>query len=259
MSMGEARQAKLLIDCGNTRIKWARAIGGTLVDSGDVVHAHEPQRALEALFRRVAAGVETAWVASVLDDAYTAHVLDALNRGGAAAVRRVTTQAQAHGIRIAYSDPEALGVDRWLGMIAARREMPGPVCVVSVGTAVTFDAVDATGGHLGGFIWAGPGLSARALESETRRIGPTDVASDRPAGIDVLGRTTNEAVGRGSLFAIAAAIDRAVSIVAAASGEPVLLMTGGDADRILPWLECPATIRPELVLEGLLIVADGAG
>jgi type III pantothenate kinase len=66
-------------------------------------------------------------------------------------------------------------------------------------------------------------------------------------------------VGNGSLFAIAAAIGRAVRIVADDAGsEPALLLTGGDASRLVQWLEAPAVVEPELVLNGLRIVANSS-
>lgn len=259
MTAAATDRKRLLIDCGNTRIKWALAADGEIVASGDIAHRGNEDEALDKLAGLVTAEIESVHVASVLDDAFTERLAGSLRGDGSLRVRRTKTVAHAHGLRIAYSDPEALGVDRWLAMIAARAAVDGPVCVASAGTAVTFDAVAENGSHLGGFIWAGPALAARALEVETKRIGRTGPASERPAGIDVLGRSTAEAVGRGSLFSIAAAIDRAVSIVAAETGEPALVLTGGDAGRVLPWLESRATIRPELVLEGLLTVADESG
>jgi type III pantothenate kinase len=150
-----------------------------------------------------------------------------------------------------------LGVDRWLAMLAARAETRGPVCVIQAGTAVTFDAVDAAGRHLGGLIIPGLRLMAEALERNTGRIGPTagDIAHAR--GLGMLGVSTDEGVGKGALLAIAAALDRAVAAVGAALGvAPTVLSTGGDAERLEAWLETPVRFSADLVLAGLAYVAQ---
>src|SRR5690606_23289335 len=108
----------------------------------------------------------------------------------------VETRAEMLGVRCAYRDPSRLGVDRWVTVIAAhraaaaRKDGPRPACVINAGTALTFDAVDVRGRHLGGLILPGPRLAAEALASGTERIGLTEPAAGRPAGLGVLGRST---------------------------------------------------------------------
>jgi type III pantothenate kinase len=94
----------------------------------------------------------------------------------------------------------------------------GPVCVIGAGTAVTFDAVDAHGLHLGGLIFAGARLAAAALDAQTSNIGATAAAGARPAGLELLGKSTDAAVGNGAMLALAAALDSAVTAVDAALG-----------------------------------------
>jgi type III pantothenate kinase len=167
---------------------------------------------------------------------------------------------QAHGIECGYHDPSTLGVDRWLALLAGRRLLAGAFAVVSAGTAVTFDAVDAAGQHLGGLILPSDRLMLESLAANTRQIGAVDPAVERPAVDALLGRSTAEAVAHGAGLAVAAAIDRAVGIVQTRLGGTVeLLVTGGDAGRLAPWLESEAIIRADLVLEGLAIVAGSAG
>ncbi len=245
----------LLIDCGNTRIKWALSGPSGIVEQGSEQHQQRRTDAIAAVAAVAGAGIERAVVASVVSDAFTGELLEALTAASVPAAR-VRVAPAAFGLRIAYRDPEALGVDRWLSMIAGCEDRSAPLCVVNAGTAVTFDAVDADGSHLGGFIWPGPGIVAAALERNTDRIGPTPRASTAPPGLAALGRDTAGAVGFGSLFAIGAAIDRAVRIVAeGCEAEPDLLLAGGDAELLAPWLRTSAAIEPDLVLHGLAIVA----
>ena len=246
---------KLLIDCGNTRIKWAT--GGRPGDAaaGSVSHRDDKSAAIAELARIAGGSYDDAVFASVLDEDFNTAMSEALAKQGLL-VDRVRVQPEKLGLTIAYVEPERLGVDRWLAMIAARARVAGAVCIVSAGTAVTFDAVDAAGRHLGGLIWPGPHLVATALAVHTARIGATPVGDEKPPGIDVLGNDTGSAVGNGSLLAIGAAIDRAVRIVARSLGAaPAVVLTGGDADLLSHWVESTYVTLPDLVLDGLRIVA----
>jgi type III pantothenate kinase len=270
------------IDCGNTRIKWARFDDGAARAGGSAA-LDDTRQAIEALGaalgqarqgggnseRGGSSGRAADWErAGEHERVLVANVAGpALADAIAAAVRArhrepefVRVQPQAYGLECGYHDPATLGVDRWLAMLAGRRLLAGAFAVVSAGTAVTFDAVDAAGHHLGGLILPGDRLMLESLTTNTRQIGAVAPAVERPATDALLGRTTAEAVAHGARLAVAAAVDRARGIAQTRLGGAVaLLLTGGDADRLAPWLESKATVRADLVLEGLAIVAGGAG
>lgn len=248
----------LVVDIGNARIKWALACGGELGARGSVLHL---QRVDEA-FAELAAvwpgdDVERVLVANVAGRSF-AERIGALVRArygvepAFLAVERVTL-----GVRCGYDEPARLGVDRWAAVIAAHRAFAGAVCVVGAGTAVTFDAVDADGRHLGGLIFAGPRLAAGALERNTHGIGATAPAGEPPRGLGLLGTSTDTAVGHAALLGVAAGIDRAVATVRdALDAAPAVLVTGGDAALLADWVETPARVRADLVLEGLALLVD---
>ena len=169
----------------------------------------------------------------------------------------VATAAHAFGVRCAYADPTRLGVDRWVAVLAAHRFAAGnAACVIGAGTAVTFDAVDAQGQHLGGLIFAGARLAAAALHAQTSAIGATAPAGARPAGLELLGKSTDAAVGNGAMLALSAALDRAVAAVEAALGARAkVFVTGGDGPQLRGWLETDTELRADLVLEGLALFA----
>src|SRR3546814_5490867 len=73
-----------------------------------------------------------------------------------------------HGLRNAYREPERLGVDRWLAMIAAWHTHRGAACIANAGTALTVDVIDAQGQHLGGIIAAG--LAAQQRDRKSTRL-----------------------------------------------------------------------------------------
>ena len=245
----------VLVDVGNTRIKWASLERGRLVGRGSAVHRDSLDEsllafdaALPAKPRIIASNVAGAAVGARLEALVAA-------RPGAS-LELVATSAERFGVRCAYAEPSRLGVDRWVAVLAAHHTARAAACVLNAGTAVTFDAVDAGGAHLGGLILPGASLQAAALDRYTSNIGRTAPATAVPRGLEILGRNTDAAVGHGAWLALAAALDRAVAAVASALGAtPVVYLTGGDADALHGWLETRVELRADLVLEGLALFA----
>jgi type III pantothenate kinase len=101
--------------------------------------------------------------------------------------------------------------------------------VVMVGTAVTVEAIDASGRFLGGLILPGHGIMLRALESGTAGLHvPTGEVREFPTN-------TSDALTSGGTFAIAGAVERMVQHVRTHCGaEPKCIMTGGRAGRWHP-------------------------
>jgi type III pantothenate kinase len=162
------------------------------------------------------------------------------------------------GVRNAYARPGALGVDRWLAMLAAWRRAPVPLLVASAGTAFTVDLVDRAGLHRGGCVVPGERLMREALHAQTSGIAAAslfdDVAVDGAFGINTAG-----AVQQGTRLALASLVDRAARVLEAASGAPPrIFVAGGAAEEIAPLVTRAAEIVPHLVLEGLALVAAEA-
>jgi len=246
----------VLVDVGNTRIKWATLADGRLVRHGSAVLRESVDAAVAALAatlppqpRIIAANVAGERVAERL------RALAATRPG--ASLELVTTSAERFGVRCAYAEPSRLGVDRWVAVLAAYHGARGAACAIDAGTAVTFDAVDDAGVHLGGLIFPGVRLLATALDHNTSDIGRTPAAPAAARGLDLLGRNTDAAVGHAAWLALSAALDRAVVTVERALGtRPVVYLTGGDAEPLRDWLETRTELRADLVLEGLELFAD---
>jgi type III pantothenate kinase len=258
----EERGDVVVVDIGNARLKWARVAAGRLAPGGAVIHV----RALDAALRTLAAALperpERIVVANVAG-AHTATRLQALTRERYGLEPEfVAAEAETLGVRCAYRDPSRLGPDRWAAIVAAHAaaaaaEPARPACLINAGTAFTFDAIDAGGRHLGGLILPGPRIAADALRRNTKRIGETVPPARVPAGLDVLGKSTDEAVGHGALLGPAAAFDRAVGAVERALGaRPIVYLAGGDAALLAGWLETKTVQRADLVLEGLALIAS---
>lgn len=236
---------KLLIDIGNTRLKWALARDGQLQQQGVVVHGGKPAGTLAQL---PAASIEACWIAQVTGREQEAALQEAI-RGqyGCASVFARST-AQWQGLRNAYREPERLGVDRWLAMVAVWQQHRGAACVVDAGTALTADVINANGHHLGGFIAAGLHTQQAAVLGATRFEFRQDTAYSSG-----LGQDTEACVRQGALFACLGATERARLL---AGTEALGVLAGGDAASLHAHLHGSWQLRPALVLEGLLALSQ---
>jgi type III pantothenate kinase len=144
-----------------------------------------------------------------------------------------------------------MGVDRWLAMLGARRRTGERLCVVDAGSALTIDLVDASGQHEGGYIIPGPALMERALLLDTDRV-----RFDEDTGYALTpGVSTAEAVRHGIALAQAGAV--ALALEQAGGDAPELFFCGGGARELMRLLERAGTFAPDLVFEGLEVMAAG--
>jgi type III pantothenate kinase len=149
---------RLLLDIGNTRLKWQLDSGHVLTSAEALAHDGQPAQAIAALAPRLAGQrIEQTCVAHVMGAAHEAAVSTEVQRLCREAPRYARCLAEFDGLRIAYAEPARLGVDRWLMLLAQWHAHRAAGAVASAGTALTYDAVDDTGQHLGGVI--APGLS----------------------------------------------------------------------------------------------------
>jgi len=156
------------------------------------------------------------------------------------------------GLVNSYADPQRMGVDRWLAMLAAYRRVSGRLCVVDAGSALTIDLVAAQGQHEGGFIIPGTALMQRALFSDTGRVRYS-MSSDSSLAP---GCSTAEAVNHGLLLAQVGAVKLAMERASMQGETPALLLCGGGALELAKVLELPHTLAPTLIFEGLLLQAQ---
>lgn len=157
------------------------------------------------------------------------------------------------GVTNRYRQPEQLGVDRWCALVAAHLLTPGPKLVVSVGTAVTVDALTGAGVFEGGLILPGVELMKRALAAHTAGLG------ELPGSFTAFPQDTGSAMHTGALLAIAGAVERMAALVAGREGRVEILLTGGGAEALEPLLTGPVRRAPNLVLDGLLRIAQERG
>jgi type III pantothenate kinase len=117
------------------------------------------------------------------------------------------------------------------------------------------DSVDASGHHLGGLIAPGIHMMREALMSKTTDIAKAAEHST-PSLAGVLANNTIGAVSRGAVFALAGMADRAAEVIEQSTGvKPKLFITGGDAGMITGTMRSRGEIVPDLVLQGLAVIA----
>lgn len=244
---------RLLVDIGNTRIKWALAADGLTIGAPFPSPAAGLTGWLDRYWPPLPPPAEV-WISSVAGGATGETVTDWISRHWQLEPHYARVQASGHGITTRYQQPERLGVDRWLALVGARHAFPGPLCVVDCGTAITLDALDADGIHQGGLIAPGLGLMRDAL---MRSAPGLDVAPEDCR--DLLATATAPGIASGIRQAAQGLIERGLARLAEDwQAEPRLILTGGDGERLGIDLRVPYQHRPNLVLEGLLAITESA-
>ena len=247
----------LALDVGNTRLKWAHydapVVGATLLAHGAVFLENIDKLADEEWD---ALPAPTKILGSIVaGDAIKRRIVEQMDIWDVVP-RWVVSSLQEAGLTNGYDHPARLGADRWVAMIGARhrllrRGVNKPCIVVMVGTAVTVEAIDASGRFLGGIILPGHGIMLRALESGTAGLHvPTGDVRDFPTN-------TSDALTSGGTFAIAGAVQRMVENLTRHCGEaPECIMTGGAGWKMAPSMSVEFELVESLIFDGLLEVAS---
>lgn len=245
----------LVIDVGNTRLKWAWLTSTGLSDQQAVVHRDaKPGMWTAALFE---SGMKPSrvLVSNVAGPVMAKTLARLAKKVFRVEAEFVTAAPELHGLVNGYLDPKLLGADRWLALLGAWTKTRSALCVVDAGTAVKVDSVDATGHHLGGLIVPGIHMMREALMSKTSDIAKAAEHST-PSLAGVLANNTIGAVSRGAVFALAGLADRTAEIIEQSTGvKPKLFITGGDAGMITGTMRTRGEIVPDLVLQGLAVIA----
>lgn len=236
----------LAVDAGNTRIKWGLHDGNSWqakgwVATADVAGLGDAWKDLATPERIVASNVAGPQVAMQMEE---------VCNGWPARMQWVVAVESQCGVSNGYEIPSQLGSDRWAALIAARAIAPEGCVVINAGTAMTVDALTADGVFLGGLIVPGLATMLRALAENTAAIG------EGGGHYRDIPRNTPDAVYSGALSAMVGAVWHMNALLA---GEikraPTCLLSGGDAQLLLPLLSGKTRMVDNLVLDGLLRIA----
>lgn len=236
----------LLVDAGNTRVKWALA-GADAAPGAWVAYGAVPHADVDGL-AAAWAGAGRVLVSNVAGPALAARIAAALPPG--ADIEWFASSAARAGVTNGYRDPARLGCDRFAAAIGARALAPGQAVVVATcGTATTVDAVSADGRFVGGMILPGLALMASSLARNTALLPQVDAGALPPP---LFGDNTEDAIRSGVLSAQAGAIERAVAGLPATA----CIVSGGAARAIAPALNVAHTVVDDIVLIGLAAAAS---
>lgn len=235
----------LLIDMGNTRLKWAVCDKLDLISGSSMFNKDLNRQALIELWQTTIPPDQIAIACVSTNQLLDLVISVAKGLWPEAAISQAKSVGAAFGVVNAYQAPEKLGVDRWLGMIASYHRYRKSFCLVGCGTAITVDVVDDSGHHLGGMISPGLRVMKEALANNAENLGLNETIY--PFG---LSNSTDAAIHNGTLSAACGLIER---VLANHADNLPLILTGGDAEMIAQHLSKPAMIDPVLVLRGLAL------
>lgn len=268
-NMAQKRPMLLLIDAGNTRVKWACVAHDAVLqfpaewevlessahqDYAQMIAAISPYAIARCLISNVAGiGVQQELERLLQDQFPDLHI------------ERFTSQEQCAGLQNRYQDASKLGSDRFAAAIAAHRQFPAmPLVVATCGTATTVDAVTAEGLFLGGMILPGLQLMASSLAKNTAQLPQIMAGAELP---NLFADNTDQAIASGCIHAQLGAILCAVQSLARhvenKSAEPIqVILSGGAAAYLLPQLKQSDQKHwhhlDNLVLSGLWVAANSS-
>ncbi len=244
----------LLIDLGNTRIKWVYDIDGELLHQGCAARSDSLSELMLAAWRDGPVP-DRVVISSVVIDIYTIILNQAIQQIWGLRADYLRVEQNYFGVDIVYEKPELFGVDRWLALIAVHQQGVGAAMLVSSGTALTIDLLTEHGKHLGGVIAPGVGLMQSSLIEQAEGVnrGIAGVSSETKS--NWLGRDTHSGVELGCLYAATALIE---SLYARAKVELSLplsvIIAGGDAQCLAGRLGFDPLVMPDIVFQGMQVV-----
>ncbi len=255
---------KLLVDAGNSGIKWSILDNDLFTDMQSV--AYQNQSSIEEFKKIIEAQLKiddiiSVIIVSVLGEAFTdaaeifskQHSLDFIN---------VKSEAALAGVTNAYRQPYKLGADRFVALIAAHHLNKEKNCasiVVDTGTATTIDAINAQGKHLGGVILSGLDLCSESLLKNTKLLLAFN-NSQVDFEPNIFSTSTKQAIASGSLYGLSAAINGICiqmekEIQSGEQNKINKIICGGAAEKLRPYLSNDFQMKKDLIMHGLKIIS----
>ena len=260
---------KLLVDAGNSSIKWSLLDGEQL--SKMQSYQYGKRSSIETYFGLVEEQLKTSKIdevimVSVLGDSYIETVKKYTHQVSLKFFN-VESSANIAGVKNAYAEPHKLGTDRLVAMVAAYHLDQNKVSIViDSGTATTIDAVDSKGQHLGGLILPGIDLCGQSLLEKTEQLALFN-ENDYLHKPNIFSSNTKQAIASGSLYGLAGAIENICvkmeeeikrRVSPNTKGEHIIrvLICGGSAEKLLPHLPEKVIHCNNLIMQGLKFISE---
>ncbi len=240
---------KLLVDIGNSRIKWALSQDWELKEFGDC--DYRQASSWPALFEGLARP-QAVYLASVATEAINRKFQNEVYARWGIETTILQSEKSCCGVHSGYDDAAQMGVDRWAALVAAHHQFDTAMVIVDCGSALTIDVLATDGSHRGGYILPGIKMQHRALQRGAAGIALEGMENN----INGWGTNTASCISLGVIEAMAALIERTTKRFAEELHAKVdVVITGGDAAQLIPSLNVPTVYREHLVLEGIAILA----
>jgi type III pantothenate kinase len=234
----------LLIDAGNSRIKWLLLSGKQWLRQGSA-GIHE-WNSLQQAFASLPPP-HNIIVSNVAGDSVEKQLRASFSCWHCS-VEFISAQAVQCGVRNGYEQPAQLGSDRWAALIAAWHHEQKPCLVVNCGTATTIDTLSGEGTFIGGLILPGVEMMQRSLAKGTAQLKISAGSwCEFPCN-------TADAITSGAIQATVGAIHRQFRLLGKIDAR--CLLSGGAADNVMPYLDLPMLRIDDLVLRGLQILGQ---
>lgn len=163
----------------------------------------------------------------------------------------VVGQKTKTGISVMYDNPREVGADRLANSVGGIEIYGGPLIVVDLGTAITFDAVSKKGEYLGGVI--APGIDASMAFLVKKAAQLPQVSLEKPER--VIGKNTIASMQSGAVYGFSGMVDSIVKkMKTEMDGNPKVIATGGQCEWLTELSDTIDEVAPDLTLHGLAII-----
>lgn len=252
----------LLIDIGNSRLKWAAFDKGAICNHNDdsnqgafFYRTQEYDKVIKAFLDDVQQSEfepSRIMISTVGEKDFVDLLEQRLWDKYQVEVEYLIASKKFKNLRNAYIQPEMLGSDRWLGMVGAyvlqeTNDKQPALCIIDCGSAITIDTVDSSGKHLGGFITPGINMmeqsllqNASKLKSNLKEVSIIDKVNKirRPKTEMVLADNTKTALVGGIYYSVISYIQSFLyDLDSMLDSKYKVYFTGGDAQKIMSMLD----------------------
>lgn len=239
----------LIIDAGNTSVKWAAFEDNTLICIARDIQDEIDIIADEAEGRLLSFIPDNIYFASVRNTEQEKELTLFIQQQYVGAnFHKLKSQEYSCGVTNAYDDVSRLGVDRWLTVLAAFDNTQDTV-VIDAGTALKVEFIPADGRYQGGYIVPGQAMMESMLVANTGKIRFNDADLMNYQGLI---NNTGLAVHLGCWEMTLALVERVYKQHAGKR----FIFTGGNGEKIMQTLNLTAKYEPNLVVEGAKKLGD---
>ena len=251
--VNQTQETMLLIDIGNSSLKWALSSSSGL---SAMSQQQYPESISSVFFKKQWHDLDKPSeiiVSCVANENVWKALEKACNELWNIAVRKVNSLKEEGGLLVAYEEPSHLGSDRWCAMLGALDATDSAFIVIDAGSALTIDVVNEFGKHLGGYIVPGINMMKQSLGVNTAQV-QFDIESHSLTSLS-LGQSTRSCVESGILLSAVNLIESVYKKQAQQLKNCQVYITGGDAELLAGYLSLKCAIIPALVLQGLRVLA----